>query len=85
MTKTVIVDFAYVRKGDDTMGKRKSPTGGGSQVRLSVSLDAEVWKRLRALVIVRETSIQDLVVGLVTREVARVRLPFETGESGHAD
>lgn len=66
------------------MGRKRVGTSSGAPVRLSVSLDLDTWKRLRALVLVRETSIQDLVSALVTREVGRVRLPSESGETGPA-
>lgn len=64
------------------MGRKRSGASVGLPVRLSVSLDHDTWLRLRALVLIRGTSIQDLVAGLITRESSRVRLPSESGEAG---
>jgi hypothetical protein len=52
--------------------------------RISVQLDSLVHQRLRALVLVRSSSIQDLVAGWIEREVSQVRLP-SVGGAGSAD
>lgn len=47
----------------------------GAIIRISVGLHEEVHLRLRSHVLVRRTTVQDLVVALIEREVASTRLP----------
>lgn len=57
------------------MRRKAARTLAGASVRLSVCLDGETHRKLRALALVRQTTIQDIVAGLVEDTCRGVRLP----------
>jgi hypothetical protein len=67
------------------MARKPSRKASVGPVRISVALDGETHVRLRALVLVRSSSIQDLVSGWIERETASVRLPSVGGGSSQYD
>ena len=58
---------------------RKGGSGDGRTVRLSVVLAAEDHKRLRALAVARDTTIQDCVLAALLPTLAGVRVPWTVG------
>ena len=56
-------------------GRKASGGDSGQDVRISVTLSADTWLRLRAICAARRITATDLVAGLVDGAVAKVRLP----------
>ena len=64
---------------------RKSGSADGRTVRCSIVLGADDHRRLRALAVARDTTIQDCVLAALLPTLAGVRVPWTVGPDRPAE
>lgn len=65
--------------------RKGSNAGAGAEVKISVGIDADTHRRLRALAILRESPATEIVAELIRRAVEGVRLPSLGYDPGGRD